>query len=251
VSSSGHLALVPALLGWEYARLPPDVRKSFEVALHAGSAPALALRGGLRPRGVGTLAASTLPAAAVGLLLERPIEERAGGVRVVALAQIAAGAALWLADRSATDRGAPDALDHAAVGIAQAVALVPGVSRAGAALTATRLRRLARPAAMRLSLEAGLPVTLAAAVLKTVRAAQVGLPPELRGPMAVGAATALLSALAATSAIGRLERAASYAPLAAYRVALGCAALATGRWRNRSLAPTVDTRRGKARSPRP
>jgi undecaprenyl-diphosphatase len=232
VSSSGHLALVPALLGWDYARLPPHVRKSFEVALHAGSAPALALRGGLRPGGVGALAASTLPVAAAGLFLERPIEERAGGVRAVALAQIGAGAALWLADRSAADRGEPEALDH------------------GAALTAARLRGLARPPAVRLAIEAGLPVTLAAAVLKAARAARTGVPPELRGPMAAGAATALLSALAATFALGRLERATSYAPLAAYRVALGCLALATDRWRNRPLAHTVETRRGTARIPR-
>jgi undecaprenyl-diphosphatase len=250
VSSSGHLALVPALLGWEYSRLSPQVRKSFEVALHAGSAPALALCGGLRPRRVGALAAATLPAAAAGLLLERRIEERAGGVRAVALAQIGAGAALWLADRSGADRGEPDALDHAAVGLAQAVALVPGVSRAGAALTAARLRGLARPAAVRLSLEAGLPVTVAAAVLKAARAARSGVPPELRRPMAAGAATALLSTVVATSALGRLERAASYAPLATYRVALGCVALAADRWRNRPLAHTVEARRGTARSPR-
>jgi undecaprenyl-diphosphatase len=251
VSSSGHLALVPALLGWDYARLPPDVRKSFEVALHAGSAPALALCGGLRFRGMGALVASTAPAAAAGLLFERSIEERAGGVRTVALAQIGAGAALWLADRAAGERAEPDAVDRAAVGIAQALALVPGVSRAGAALTAARLRGLARPAAVRLSLEAGLPVTVAAAVLKTVRAARTGVPSELRRPMAAGAATALLSALAATSALARLERATSFAPLAAYRVALGGVALATDRWRNRPLAPTVEARRGTTRSPSP
>jgi undecaprenyl-diphosphatase len=251
VSSSGHLALVPALLGWEYARLPPDVRKSFEVALHAGSAPALALHGGLRLTGAGTLAASTLPAVAAGLLLERSIEERLGGVRAVALAQIGAGAALWLADRSAADRDAPDALDHAAVGFAQAVALIPGVSRAGAALTAARLRGLGRPAAARLSLEAGLPVIVGAALLKAARSVRAGVPRELRGPMAAGAAAALFSALAARAALGRLERAPSYAPLAAYRIALGVVTLATGRWRNRALAHTVEARRGPARSPDP
>jgi undecaprenyl-diphosphatase len=249
VSSSGHLALVPALLGWEYADLAPDVRKSFEVALHAGSAPALALRGGWRSSGVGTVALSTLPAAAAGFLLERPIEERLGGVRAVALAQIGAGAALWLADRSAVDRDTPDAVDHAAVGIAQAMALIPGVSRAGAAFTAARLRHLTRPTAVRLSLEAALPITVGAVVLKAARA-RTGVPPDLRGPTAAGATAAFISALAANAALRRIESLPSYAPLAAYRIALGGVALAVHRWRNRTLGPRVEARRGTARSPR-
>src|SRR6202012_2361322 len=70
ISSSGHVALVPWLLRWDYARADPDVRKAFEVALHAGTAAALliALRGevaetlsGLTPRRATWLALATAP----------------------------------------------------------------------------------------------------------------------------------------------------------------------------------------------
>ncbi|MBA3264386.1 MAG: undecaprenyl-diphosphate phosphatase [Thermoleophilaceae bacterium] len=85
VSSSGHLALVPRLLGWDYPDLPAEARKTFEVAVHAGSAPAiaLALRGGLG-RNSHLLALTLLPPAAAGLLFEQPIERRLGGVGAAA-----------------------------------------------------------------------------------------------------------------------------------------------------------------------
>ena len=81
VSSSGHLVLVPALLGWPYARLPADVRKTFEVALHTGAGLALlwllrsdAAAAARDPFGTALL---TAPAAAIALGLEDTIEERA------------------------------------------------------------------------------------------------------------------------------------------------------------------------------
>jgi undecaprenyl-diphosphatase len=141
VSSSGHVALLPHLLELRYRELPADARKTFEVALHAGSAPALALAlRGERWRDLHLLALTLLPPAVVGLALERPVEERLGGPRSVAAAQALAGAALLAADLRPEQRASPDALDHVAVGIGQAVALVPGVSRYGAAITATRAR---------------------------------------------------------------------------------------------------------------
>jgi undecaprenyl-diphosphatase len=222
VSSSGHLALVPRLLGWDYAELPPDARKTFEVALHAGSAPALALalRGELF-RSPHLQALTFVPPALVGLALERPIERRLGGVRSVALAQIAGGLALLLADLRPELRAEPTALDHLCVGVAQAAALVPGVSRSGAALTAARLRGLARPAAAALALRAALPLTVGAGLLKGTRAVQNGVPRELRAPAAAGAAAALVSALAALP----LARATHWRGVAGYRVALGACAL--------------------------
>jgi undecaprenyl-diphosphatase len=225
VSSSGHLALLPRLLGWDYPDLPADARKTFEVALHAGSAPALALalRGGIA-RDPHLQALTFLPPAVVGLAFERPIERHLGGVRSVAIAQIVAGAALLAADLRPERRTEPTALDHLAVGLAQAAALVPGVSRSGAALTAARLRGLSRPAAAALSLRAALPVTVGAGVLKGVRAAREGLPAELRAPAAVGAAAACASALAALP----LARGTRWRGVALYRVVLGLGALWAG-----------------------
>lgn len=239
VSSSGHLALVPRLLGWNYSELPPDARKTFEVALHAGSAPALALalRGeiGRDPR---LLALTFLPPALIGLAFERPIERRLGGVRSVAVAQIVAGAALLAADLRPERRSEPTALDALAVGVAQAAALVPGVSRSGAALTAARLRGLSRPAAATLSLRAALPVTVGAGVLKGVRAGRAGVPDELRGPAAVGALGACASAVAALP----LARSTRWRPVALYRIALGATALIAG-WRRDQTRLTLETSR--------
>jgi undecaprenyl-diphosphatase len=236
VSSSGHLALLPRLLGWDYAELRGETRKSFEVALHAGSAPVLAAvavraarREGEAADGV-TLGLTLLPPVAAGFVLERPIERRLGGMRSVGLAQIAAGAALLLADRRREERSRSDAGDHLAVGLGQAIALVPGVSRAGAALTAARLRGLSRPASLRLALTAAAPVTLGAVALKGLRAARAGGHNELLAPVLAGAGAAFASAVAASPLVDRLERARSYAPLAAYRIGLGLLALgAAGR----------------------
>jgi undecaprenyl-diphosphatase len=191
---------------------------------------ALALRGELG-RAPHLQALTLLPAALAGLVLERPIERRLGGLRSVAVAQILGGAALIAADRRPQRRRAPGALDHLAVGVAQAAALAPGVSRSGAALTAARLRGLSRETAAALALRAALPVTVGAGLLKGVRAARDGIAPELRGPAAVGAGAALASALAALP----LARSTRWRALGAYRITLGVTALVHAS--RRSLAP--------------
>ena len=241
ISSSGHLVLVPELLGWPYGRLDPELRKAFEVAVHAGTAAALlvALRGEVAEaagaldvrRLIGTALAFAPPAAA-GLLFEEPIERRAGAPRRVAGAQVVAGLALAAADRRPADRSYAEAgvLDHLLLGLAQATALAPGVSRNGATLTVARLRRLDRPAASRLSRHAALPIIAGAAVLKSVRLARRGLPAGLRGPFAAGLSAAGLSTLAFRRLLAWTESARSYAPVATYRVIFGaCAAVKLAR----------------------
>jgi undecaprenyl-diphosphatase len=228
VSSSGHLALVPRIFGWNYGSLPPEARKSFEVALHLGSAPALAVAAA-RAGGSGWSARELVltlgPPAAVGLALEGPIERRLGGVRSVALAQLLAGAALLAADHRPGRRSPPAGADQLAVGLAQAVALVPGVSRSGAALTAARLRGLSREAAAALALRAALPVTAGAGGLKGMRALRGDLPADLRRPLSVGASAACLSAFASLALVPLAARRRFLRPLAAYRMALGAAVL--------------------------
>jgi len=158
VSSSGHLVLVPALLSWRYSDLDPELRKSFEVALHAGTAVALLI--GLRHevaevvreldrRRIARHLLEMVPAAGAAFALERPIERRLGTPRSVAVAQIAGGLGLALADLAPAGRPREDAGfgDALAIGLAQATALVPGVSRNGATLTAARLLRFERAAA--------------------------------------------------------------------------------------------------------
>jgi undecaprenyl-diphosphatase len=242
VSSSGHLVLLPALLAWPYANLDPELRKSFEVALHAGTAAALALA--LRrevAEVLRTLDARRLlgvvlafaPPAAGAFALERTIEERFGRPRQVAVAQVVAGLALGAADLCPADRRQEDAgpRDHLLIGLGQAAALVPGVSRNGGSLTAARLRRFERRAANRLSRHAALPIILAAAGLKGVRLARRGLSGDIARPFAAGAGAAFASTLAATRLVAVSDGARSYAPFAAYRVALGALALARLRQR--------------------
>lgn len=236
VSSSGHLVLVPALLDWSYVDLDDELRKSFEVALHAGTAAALLIA--LRHEVVEVLremdarrllrhALEFLPPGFAAFAFERPIERRLGSPRSVAIAQIAAGVALAAADRRPADRAAEEAgpLDALAIGVAQACALAPGVSRNGATLTAARLLRFERGASNRLSRHAALPIILAAAGLKGVRLWRRGLPRELRGAFAAGAAAAFASTLASSPLVKLVDAARSYAPFAGYRVALGAVAL--------------------------
>jgi undecaprenyl-diphosphatase len=236
VSSSGHLVLVPALLDWSYCDLDDELRKSFEVALHAGTAVALliALRHEvaevLRELDADRLlrhALTFLPPGAAAFALERPIEERLGSPRGVAGAQVVAGCVLGLADRAPAERGheSARARDALAIGVAQAFALAPGVSRNGATLTAARLLQFDRRAANRLSRHAALPIILAAAGLKGVRLWRRGLPPGLAVPFAAGALASFTSTLACSPLVGVVDRARSYLPFAGYRIALGTISL--------------------------
>ena len=169
-----------------------------------------------------------LPAAGAALAFERRIEERLGTPERVAAAQVAAGTALAFADLSPAQRAREDAgpLDGLAIGVAQATALAPGVSRNGATLTAARLLRFERAAANRLSRHAALPIILAATGLKGYRLARRGLPAGTAAPFAAGLAASFASTLASSRLVGRMDAARSYAPFAAYRIALGSAALA-------------------------
>jgi undecaprenyl-diphosphatase len=168
-----------------------------------------------------------LPPAAAAYAFERPIERRLGGARGVAVAQVAAGLALALADRRRAERHRSDATaaDALAVGLAQACALAPGVSRNGATLTAARLLRFERHAANVLSRHAALPIILAAAGLKGMRLWRRGLAPEVRSAFALGAAAAFASTLASSPLVRLVDGARSYAPFAVYRGALGAVAL--------------------------
>jgi undecaprenyl-diphosphatase len=234
VSSSGHLVLVPALLDWRYARLPADVRKAFEVALHTGAGLALvwllraeALAAARDPLGTALL---TAPAAGAGFMLEPLIEERLSDAKITAIGQIAAGCALAAAELTAPKRVRPltevklTPRRRLAVGLAQALALVPGVSRNGATFTAARALGFDRATSLRLSWRGGLPIIGGATALKLVRLRQSALDRSLRAPFAAGAAAALASTIAAAPLLRLLERR-SYVPIAAYRVALGAVAL--------------------------
>lgn len=231
VSSSGHLTLVPWLLGWEYPSLAADLRKGFEVAVHAGTAAALliALRGEVSEaardfdlRRAELVVLSFLPPAVIGYTLERPIEQKLGRPGSIAVGLLAGSVAMVWADRAPQTRSRREARarDALALGLAQACALVPGVSRNGATLVAARRRGFTREDANALSRHVALPVIVGASVLKGVRLRARGLPPGVGPAMAAGTVAAFGSTLVSTWLIRQVERDRSLLPYAVYRAGL-------------------------------
>jgi undecaprenyl-diphosphatase len=267
VSSSAHTTLLPWLAKSPYPKLEPELRKSFEVALHAGAAVALAIdmraeltdsARGLSRRRLAVIALSLGPAALAGYALERPIERRLGGPRSIAAGLLMGALAMALADlrpgrgtsvesgkndherqyagragagargaRGLQDAGPRDGL---ALGVAQAAALIPGVSRNGATLTAARARGFAREDAQALSWHAGLPVILGASALKAWRLWRRGVPDGAGPALAAGAGSAFV-ATAASAGLLRRPRVSARAllPYALYRCTI--AAIVLGRLR--------------------
>jgi undecaprenyl-diphosphatase len=173
------------------------------------------------------IVASAVPAAAVGLLLEDPIERHLSTPGAIAAGLIAGGAVLTWADTSAQERpvDAADTIDGLWLGVAQACALWPGVSRNGATLTAARLRRFRRIDANVLSRQVALPVIGGATGLKLARLFKTGLPEGAAVPFAVGAVASFASTLLSTGVLAQVERDRTLAPFGVYRVGLGIAVL--------------------------
>ena len=252
VSSSGHLVLVPRVLGWPYADLDPELRKSFEVALHAGTAAALLI--GLRrevaeylrefgPGNVVTLVLSFAPAALVASLYERQIERSVSDPRTVAFALLAGSLVMAAADGRPQERDRNDTRprDAIAIGVAQACALVPGISRNGATLTAARLLRFRRRDANVISRQIALPVIVGAVALKGTRLlTRRDLPPGVGIGMTAGAGAAFASTFFSLRLITMLERGRSLRPYAAYRSLLALGALVLLRRPVPSVAAAVE-----------
>jgi undecaprenyl-diphosphatase len=244
VSSSGHVAVVPWLCGWPYSRLDGELRKAFEVALHAGTAAALLV--GLRDevgeavhaldrRRIELVVLSFVPPAIVGFVLERPIERRLGTPGSVAAGLAIGSAAMVAADLcSAGGRHREDAVaaDALCLGHAQVCALIPGVSRNGATLAAARARGFAREDASVLSRHVALPIILGATALKGTRLARRGVPARTGRAFAAGTVASFATTLASIRIIRAVERDRSLVPYATYRLVL--AALIARRLRRRS-----------------
>jgi undecaprenyl-diphosphatase len=184
ISSSGHLIVVPWLLRW------PPQSLSFDVALHVGTLAAVlyafagdwirliggAARGILRgrpfaePEGrqLGLLALASIPAAVAGVFLDDWAETTFRSPALVACTMAVMGAVLLLADRRAGGAEADDVSlrDALLIGTAQALALVPGVSRSGATISMALLLGYRRESAARFSFLLATPITFGAAVMK-------------------------------------------------------------------------------------
>ena len=248
ISSSGHLLLVPWLLGWNDLD-DASVKKAFDVALHFGTFVAVVgyfrqdlvryIREGVRllwnrQRPVDTdgriawlLVLATVPAALVGALFESWIDERLGTPTIIAISLIGFGLLLWWADRRIGHRGVEQfqTRDALLVGAAQALALNPGTSRSGITMTAARQIGFDRDAAARLSFLMSLPVIAGAVVLKVGGLVADGIPDGLLTPMIVGVIASFVSGWVAVWGTLRLVRTHSFTPFVVYRVALGVVVL--------------------------
>ena len=255
ISSSGHIAVIPWLLDWGYSDVDAELRKAFEVALHAGTAAALLITlrtevsdavHDMNLRIAELIALSFVPPAIVGYTLERPIERRLGTPGTIALGLVVGSVVMARADRTPQTRTSHDAglTDALCLGVAQACALLPGVSRNGATLAAARWRGFTREDANKLSRHVALPVIAGATLLKTVRLARRGLPPRSALPIGLGAAASFASTLGSTWLIRQVERDRSLLPYALYR--LGLASVVLGRLahrrRRRAAGGTVSGR---------
>jgi undecaprenyl-diphosphatase len=226
ISSSAHTTLLAWRRGWRYGELDPAARKRFEVALHAGTAAAAVLAAtrdeNAAPASV--IALACLPPALAGALFERPIERRLGTPASIAAGLLAGSVTMALAEVLGPRRRArADAkgLDGLLLGAAQAAALIPGVSRSGAARAAARSLGFAPREAQALSDAVGLPITLGALALKGPEAARAGR--SEWAPLAAGATASFCSALAGAALMRRTSQGRSLLPYAAYRAALSVA----------------------------
>jgi len=231
ISSSGHLILVPWLGNWHYLENNPTFNKTFDVALHAGTLIAVVVyfwsdlvvivRAWFRSVGrrkietqderlAWLLLVATIPAALGGAAGESFIEKRLGQPWQIGIGLAVLGVALWLADRRPQERAMSTLRyrDALALGLAQMLSLVPGVSRAGVTITGGRLFKLNRDAAARFSFLMLVPVVLGAVVLKTFRdIIGQGLPAGWAGPFTVGMLAAAGSGfLAIWALLGYLRR---------------------------------------------
>jgi undecaprenyl-diphosphatase len=249
ISSSGHLILVPWLADWRYLETHEAFNKTFDVALHLGTLVAVvvyfwhdilrllgALAVSLRRRAIDTpdarvawfVVVATIPAAIAGALGESAIEDHLGQPWQIAVFLAAFGVLLWAADRTPQHRGMSDlGLGHAlAMGVAQSLALMPGVSRSGITITAGRFLRLDRDSAARFSFLLLIPTVLGAVLYKGVKDVVLGdLPPGSAGPFVIGMLAAAATGLIAIAALLGFVRRHDYSPFVAYRLVAALAVL--------------------------
>jgi undecaprenyl-diphosphatase len=249
ISSSGHLLLVPWLFNWHVLLENPDLNKTFDVALHLGTFVAVVIYfwreigrllgawvRSMRRRSLAEpearlawlLIVSTIPAAVVGVALEEFITNTLGKPWMIAVAMIVFAGFMYLIDHVAKLDRDLDALtwfDAVLIGVAQALALLPGVSRSGITMMTGLLLRLDRESAARYSFLLSIPVIGGAAVFKGLEIAKNGLPTGTAAPFAVGMASAAISGIVAIWFVLAYLKRHSFNIFVLYRLVVGVAVL--------------------------
>ena len=248
ISSSGHLILVPELFGWQDITSDTQLNKTFDVALHMGTLLAAlwyfrhdllayvrAAWRAIRRRSLAEtdgrvawlLALTAVPGAITGALFSTEIESELGEPILIGVMLIVFGTVLLLVDRLPGDRFVDDfrTRDAVIMGIAQAVALQPGVSRSGVTMTAGRWLRFDRAAAARISFLMSIPITAGAGLYKGAQVASEGIPSGMVGPFFWGFAAATVSGFAAIAWLIRYLQTNTFFPFVVYRWVVGAAVI--------------------------
>jgi undecaprenyl-diphosphatase len=246
ISSSGHLRLVPWLFGWDDFAGNESLEKTFDVALHLGTlVGAVAyfwsdiiryVRAAFTPSGRGTtdgrlawmLAASAVPAAITGALFADVIEEKTGFIPLIATMLIVFGIVLGIADRRPGVRTVEQVrwVDAMAMGLGQAVALQPGVSRSGVTMSMGRFMGLGRDGAARFAFLMSLPITFGALVYKAADVvSEGGVPDDFVAPFVWGIISSGITGWLAVWGMLRLIKTRTFTPFVIYRVVVGVGVL--------------------------
>jgi undecaprenyl-diphosphatase len=242
ISSTAHLRIVPAFLGWA------DPGAAFTAVVQLGTMSAVLLffwrdlwriastwvRALYQPEPRGTLDArlgwylvyGTIPIAVLGLVFKNEIETGARDLRIIGWVLILFGIGLWLVDRAFAQVKTINDLnlrDGVLFGLAQALALIPGVSRSGATITAGRALSYTREDAARFSFLLSVPAVVLSGLFELRKIGGAG---TSWGPTIVATVVAFAVGYAAIAWLLRWLTSHSMLVFAVYRVALGVIVLA-------------------------
>jgi undecaprenyl-diphosphatase len=246
ISSSAHLAVIPKLMNWK------DPGLGFDVALHAGTLAAVVIyffRDWLQviANGLGFsyrgrrpdensrfllwfLVIATIPAGLAGLKFEKYAENSWRSLYIIAAAEIILGCLMFLADKVGQEKDGLNQMnlfDAIFVGCAQALAIVPGVSRSGVTITAARFLHFDREAAARFSFLLSSPLIAAAAAKDAWDLhKQGGIPPDMKLPYVVGILVSAIVGILVIAFFLKYLRRHSLNLFVAYRVVFGIIVIA-------------------------
>lgn len=234
VSSSAHLIIVPWLLGWD------DPGLAFDVALHLGTLLALLIYywrewanmilsiGRPDPasrRLLMLLIVASVPGALIGVLLEKQAETIFRSPILIACTLAIMGIVLWVADvvgRESKTIGSLTVGDAILIGLSQALAIIPGVSRSGSTITTARILAVERADAANFSFLMATPIIAGAGLLEARKILHGGI----NAPMVSGFIASAVFGLIAIAALVKFVRTRTYQPFAWYRIAVAAFVIA-------------------------
>jgi len=237
ISSSAHLVLVPWLFNWE------DPGLTFDIALHIGTLLAVAIYfwrdwSQLITKGVTNarsregrlfwyLALATIPGAMIGLLLEEKAETIFRNPVLIAIMLIVLGIVLYWVDRKSAKKIEAENISLKTsflIGLSQALAIIPGVSRSGITMTTGLFLGLTREGAARFSFLLSAPIIFGAAIVKLPHI--IANPTVITTNFIVGMVVSFVSGIASIGFLLRYLQTKTFLPFAWYRFILGAVILA-------------------------